>query len=54
MRPYKHYDDTDLFLLADQLDAEVEKPGQSQAFLQKQLALVEDEIAQREYELEAD
>lgn len=48
MRPYRHYSDTDLFLLADQLESTAEES----AYVIKQLALVEAEIAEREFEQE--
>ena len=48
MRPYRHYSDTDLFKRASDLEATADQD----AYFIKQLALVEAEIAEREFEHE--
>lgn len=47
-RPYRHYSDTDLFKLANELENTVE----DSEYILKQLALVEAEISEREFEYE--
>lgn len=49
-RPYRHYDDSELFKLASRLEADAEYDPSRHTL--KQLAMVEAEISEREYELE--
>lgn len=46
-RPYRHYSDDELFRLALQL----EEDSDQSAFYLEQLALIEAEIAEREWEI---
>lgn len=52
MRPYRHYSDHDLAELAYELDTAVENSQGSpeESYLMKQLALVDAEISEREFE----
>jgi hypothetical protein len=49
-RPYRHFSDTDLFKLADDLDKMLDAGTDSDSYFMARLADVEAEIAEREFD----
>lgn len=50
VRPYRHYSETDLYRLASDVEADIDAGDRDSAWLTKQLAIIEAEIAEREFE----
>lgn len=49
-RPYRHYSETELGKLITETETQLENGCSNEAFLQKQLALAEAELDERDWE----